>query len=211
MNGRSNESAITRFGKALLHLSALPGKYGSILILILVLVVMVSVLGAQMGWSDIAVWDRRLPLLGNHLNMTSIAELQWHLFSLLIMLSGAYALKEDRHIRVDIVSSRLKPRTRIWIDILGDVFLLIPFFALLAWYSLAFTQMSFNFGEQSNAGGLVDRYLIKAVLPLGSVLLVIAGVGRVIRNIGLLLSDQFEHLDSTVDGKAETNDRGAAS
>ena len=127
MNGRSTESAITRFGKALLDVSALPGKYGSILILILVLVVLVAVVGAQMGWSDLASWDRRLPLIGSHLNMTSIAELQWHLFSLLIMVSGAYALKEDRHIRVDIVSTRLKPRTRIWIDILGDLFLLIPF------------------------------------------------------------------------------------
>lgn len=190
MDGRSQQSAMVRLGNALLDISALPGRYGSILILMLVFVVMISVVGAQMGLSDLLVWERRIPLFGNHLNMTSISELQWHLFSLLIMLSGAYALRNDRHIRVDIMSSRFSYRTRLWVDLFGDLVFLIPFFAFLAWYSLAFTQMAYGFGEQSNAGGLVDRYLVKAVLPIGSVLLVVAGVGRVLRNVGLLLTGQ---------------------
>lgn len=198
MDGRSKQSAMVRLGNALLRLSALPGRYGSILILVLVFVVMVSVVGAQMGWSDITSWGPTVPLFGNHLSMTSISELQWHIFSLLIMLSGAYALAMDRHIRVDIVSGRFSARTRVWIDLIGDLVFLIPFFVLLAWYSLAFTQMSYGFAEQSNAGGLVDRYLVKAVLPLGSVLLILAGIGRVLRNIGLLLSGvpEADHIES---------------
>ena len=200
MDRRSQQSAMVRLGNALLDISALPGRYGSILILVLVLVVMVSVVGAQMGLSDLFAWERRVPLFGNHLNMTSIVELQWHLFSLLIMLSGAYALRNDRHIRVDVLSARFTSRTRLWVDLFGDIFLLIPFFALLAWYSLAFTQMAYGFGEQSNAGGLVDRYLVKAVLPLGSVLLVVAGVGRVLRNIGLLLTNKGGDAPSSSEG-----------
>lgn len=202
MDGRSQQSAMVRLGNALLDLSALPGRYGSILILVLVFVVMISVVGAQMGLSDITSWEARLPLFGNHLNMTSISELQWHIFSLLIMLSGAYALVKDRHIRVDVLSSRFKPRTRIWIDLVGDLVFLIPFFVLLAWYSLAFAQMSYGFGEQSNAGGLVDRYLVKAVLPLGSVLMTVAGIGRVLRNIGLLLTNVPEESQTKPEGAA---------
>ncbi|MFA7669968.1 MAG: hypothetical protein WCX93_11515, partial [Burkholderiaceae bacterium] len=79
MDRRSQQSAMVRLGNALLDISALPGRYGSILILVLVLVVMVSVVGAQMGLSDLFAWERRVPLFGNHLNMTSIVELQWHL------------------------------------------------------------------------------------------------------------------------------------
>ncbi|HWL29306.1 MAG TPA: TRAP transporter small permease subunit [Burkholderiaceae bacterium] len=179
---------MTRWGDALLKACALPGRYGSALILILVLVVLAAVIGAQFGLSDLASWTTPIPLFGNHLNMTSIGELQWHIFSLLVMLSGAYALKEDRHVRVDVWSVRFSDRTRLIVDILGDAFFLIPFFALLAWYSWAFMAMAYGFGEQSNAGGLVDRYLVKAVLPIGSVLILMAGVGRVLRNVGLLLS-----------------------
>ncbi|AEC21973.1 hypothetical protein PT7_3433 [Pusillimonas sp. T7-7] len=159
------------------------------MIFILVFVVLAAVIGAQLGLSELTSWENPIPLFGNHLNMTSIGELQWHIFALLVMLSGAYALKEDRHVRVDVWSARFSDRTRLIIDLLGDVFLLIPFFALLTWYSWAFMQMAYEFGEQSNAGGLVDRYLVKAALPLGSVLMLGAGLGRVLRNLGLLLSN----------------------
>ena len=105
----------------------------------------------------------------------------------MVMLSGAYALKEDRHIRVDVFSAQFSQRTRTLIDLFGDIFLLLPFFALLAWYSFIFTQTAYNFGEQSNAGGLVDRYLVKAVLPIGSVLIVGAAIGRILKNFGALM------------------------
>lgn len=188
MSRNASSAELTRIGNALLNISAAPGRYGSALILILVLVVVFSVVGAQLSLSELARWETPIPLFGNHLSMTGIAELQWHIFSLLVMLSGAYALKENRHIRVDVASAQFSTRTRIWVDLLGDLFFLLPFFAILGWYSLAFVETSFNFGEQSNAGGLVDRYLVKAVLPIGSVLMLVAGVGRILRNIGLLMA-----------------------
>lgn len=188
MDRRSHPGVITRWGDALLQACAFPGRYASALIFILIFVVLVTVIGAQFGLSDLAEWETRIPLFGTHLNMTSLGELQWHLFSLLIMLSGAYALQQDRHVRVDVLSARFSDRTRLYIDLFGDLFLLLPFFALLAWYSLSFAQTAYQFGEQSNAGGLVDRYLVKTVLPIGSVLMLGAGLGRVLRNLGLLLS-----------------------
>lgn len=186
MTERQGTNGLTSFGNALLSISAIPGRYGSALIFVLVFIVLAGVIGAKLGLSVLFSWNTPIPLFGDHLNMTSLAELQWHIFSLLVMISGAYAVKEDRHIRVDVLSSRFSWRTRLIVDIVGDLLLLLPFFAVLAWYGLAFTQMAYGFGEQSNAGGLVDRYLIKAVLPLGSVLMLVAGLGRVFRNIGLL-------------------------
>lgn len=180
-------AGITRLGNALMKLSALPGRYGSALIMVLVIIVVLSVIGAQFGLAVLFKWETFIPLFGNQLSMTSISELQWHVFSLLVMLAGAYTLVKNRHIRVDVVSMHFPWKVRVWIDVLGDLFFLIPFFALLAWYSISFVQTSFLFGEQSNAGGLVDRYLVKAVLPIGSILILIAGVGRILRNIGLLM------------------------
>lgn len=200
MSRYARSAGITRLGNALLNVSALPGRYGSALVLVLVVMVVLSVVGAQFSLGGLLRWETRIPLFGTHLNMTSIAELQWHVFSLLVMLAGAYALKENRHIRVDVMSASFSNRTRIWIDILGDLFFLLPFFAVLGWYSISFVQTAYNFGEQSNVGGLVDRYLVKAVLPIGSFLLLLAGVGRVLRNIGLLiegrLHDEIEGNES---------------
>ncbi|WP_299361190.1 TRAP transporter small permease subunit [uncultured Paracoccus sp.] len=168
--------------------SAAPGWASSILVLVLVIVVSLGVLGAWFGYSTVATWDTSVPLFGDRLTMTGIGELQWHIFALLIMLSAAYATTADRHVRVDVFSSSFSPRTRIIIDMVGDIVLLVPFFALLFWFSWSFAANAYQFGEQSNSGGLIDRYLVKAVLPIGSLLMLGAGIGRIVRNAGLLLS-----------------------
>lgn len=176
-----------RLGNALMNISALPGYYSAWLVPILGIIAVVGVLGAQQEINVLMTWDTRIPLLGERLSMTGLAELQWHILSLLVMLAGAYALREDSHIRVDLFSARFSARTQRLIDLIGDLFLLLPFFALLMWFSFKAAQNAFNFGEQSNSGGLIDRYLVKAVLPIGCGLLLLAGLGRSLRNLGLLL------------------------
>src|SRR5690606_7109279 len=136
--------------------SAKPGYFSAWLVPVLVIVAALSVTAAQFGLNVLFTWETPIPLFGQRLSMAGLAELQWHLLSLLIMLAGAYALKEDRHIRVDIFSARFSERTRKVIDIAGDLILLIPFFALLLWFSVSSVQTAFQFAEQSNSGGLVD-------------------------------------------------------
>jgi TRAP-type mannitol/chloroaromatic compound transport system permease small subunit len=76
--------------------------------------------------------------------------------------------------------------------VLGDVFLLLPFCAIIFWLSLGFVDMAFRSGEKSDYGGLTDRYLVKAVIPIGLALLFACGLGRIIRNIGFLLSGRAQ-------------------
>lgn len=187
MRKRSNARALAAFGEALMKISALPGLFGAWLLLALTLIVVLSVIGAQLGWSHLLSWNFSIPLFGDHLNMTGVAELQWHIFALVIMLAGSYTMSVDQHIRVDVVAMRFSNRTKIVIDLVGDIFLLLPFFGLLLWYSIDLVTMSYGFGEKSNSGGLIDRYLVKAVLPLGSALMLLCATGRIIRNIAWLL------------------------
>lgn len=181
---------LVRLGDALMRLSAWPGYLAAWLVPVLVIVAVLGVIGAQQDSNVLLSWHTRLPLLGDRLSLAGLAELQWHLLSVLIMLAAAYALREDSHIRVDLFSCRFSPRTRRIIDLIGDLCFLLPFFALLLWFSLKTAQTAFQFGEQSNSGGLVDRYLVKAVLPIGCGLLLVAGAGRILRNLGLLLDPQ---------------------
>lgn len=173
-----------------MKISAFPGMLGSVLVLVLVVVVVGAVIGAFYGVSDIASWDRSVPLFGTHFNMTGLTELQWHIFSLLIMLSAAWTFCEDGHVRVDVLSGHFSGRSKLIIDILGDLFLLLPFFGCLAWFSFKFAMTAYSFGEQSNSSGLIDRYLVKAVLPIGSGLMLCAGTGRILRNLGRLIDGE---------------------
>lgn len=178
---------LVRLGDALTAVGAWPGRLASWLTLAIVAAVLGAVLGSYLQLSELAAWGVRLPLLGSHLSLTGLAELQWHLFAVLVMLGGAYALRSDQHIRVDLVYGHLSPRWRWTIDLLGDVLFLIPFCAAMVWLSLGFVRMAYISGEQSDYGGLVDRYLIKAILPVGFALLAVSGAGRAIGNLGRLL------------------------
>lgn len=205
MRGCFGLRALTALAAVLMRISAAPGRLGAWIVFLLVLIVLFSVVGAQMSWSHLVSWDAHLPLFGEQLTMVGIAEFQWHLFALLIMLSGAYTLREEQHIRVDVISSHLSLRARTVIDLCGDIFLLLPFFGLLFWFSLDFVEMAYRFGEQSNSGGLVDRYLVKSVLPLGSGLLLVCGLGRILGNVAKLIDLSSKAFSSCTDSHNNTN------
>lgn len=192
MRKHSGLRTMAALGTALMRYSAVPGRLGAWIIFVLVLVVLFAVLGAQMSWSELGRWETALPLFGTHLNTTGVGELQWHLFALMVMLAGAYTMQQEQHIRVDVLSSRMSQRMRLAVDLCGDLLLLLPFFALLLWFSLDSVARAYQFAEQSNSGGLVDRYLIKAVLPLGSGLLLLCALGRILRNLAFFLAPTLQ-------------------
>lgn len=109
-------------------------------------------------------------------------EIQWHLYALGFLLGLSYAYEKDAHIRVDVVHERLRPRTRAWIELYGIALLLLPFVALILIYSIPFVLQSYRVGEVSQApGGLPYRWLMKAALPLGFFLLLLAVLSRLSR------------------------------
>ena len=111
-----------------------------------------------------------------------LEELQWHLYSLGFLLGLSYAYQADTHIRVDVLHERLQPKTQAWIELYGILLFMLPFIALVLIYSVGFVQSSFALAEVSpSPGGLPFRWLIKACLPLGFVLLLLAVVSRLIR------------------------------
>ena len=120
-------------------------------------------------------------------------ELQWHLYSVGFLLGLSYAYQADAHIRVDVIHERLGPRMQAWIELYGIFLFMLPFVAMIIFYSLPFVASSFALSEISpSPGGLPLRWLIKAFLPLGFVLLLLAVISRLIRvwTYLFLLEDQ---------------------
>jgi TRAP-type mannitol/chloroaromatic compound transport system permease small subunit len=109
-------------------------------------------------------------------------ELEWHLFSLIFLIGASYTLKHDGHVRVDVFYARLSPRGQAWINLLGSLLLLMPFCLIMIETSLGYVEKSFLIGEGSpDPGGLPARYLIKAAIPLGFVLLLLQAIAEALR------------------------------
>lgn len=92
--------------------------------------------------------------------------------------AAAYTLKENEHIRIDIIYGMWRRRTQHWIDLIGHVFFLMPFVTLMIVYLYPWVLRSIRSGELStNAGGLV-LWPAKLLLLLGFVLLFFQGISR---------------------------------
>ena len=114
-------------------------------------------------------------------------ETQWHLYAVGFLGALAYCVKNDSHIRVDVLSERFSPRMRAWIDLYGILLLGLPFCALILYFSVPFVVDSYSSGEISaSPGGLPGRFLIKSALPVGFLMLALAFLARLMR-VGRLL------------------------
>ena len=117
-------------------------------------------------------------------------EVQWYMFAGIVMLGGAYTLKANEHIRIDLLYGRLSPRGRAWLDVLGTLFLFLPVVVLLTWLSWRFFTQSWLSGEASNNVGGLPLWPAKMLLPIGFGLLLLQGLGEMVKRFGFLLSVQ---------------------
>jgi len=121
---------------------------------------------------------------GFNLSSNLYLELQWYLFSLIFLLGAAYTLRQDSHVRVDVLYGRLKPRAKAWIDLLGSLFFLIPFCVFAFWSALPSVINSWTVREGSpDPGGLPARYLIKFSITIGVALLLLQALATVAESI----------------------------
>jgi TRAP-type mannitol/chloroaromatic compound transport system permease small subunit len=113
-------------------------------------------------------------------------EAQWYLFSVVFLLGAAYALKENAHVRVDVLYGRLGIRGRAWIDLLGTSLFLIPFSVLMLWASWPSVAASWRVRELSPDPGGLPRYPIKALILVAFVLLLLQGISELLKRIAIL-------------------------
>jgi TRAP-type mannitol/chloroaromatic compound transport system permease small subunit len=87
---------------------------------------------------------------------------------------------------VDLLHAMYSPRGRLWLDILGILFFLLPATLLIAWMGWGFFMTAFTSGEtSSNAGGLV-LWPVKLLMPAGFLLLALQGISELIKRVAAL-------------------------
>ena len=113
------------------------------------------------------------------LNSSSVAfqELEWHFHGALFLLCLGFTYMEDAHVRVDLFRERFSHKTKRLIEVLGCLFFLIPYCAVVIYFGIEFTKASYLSQEMSaTADGLSNRFIIKSFLPIGFLLLGLAAI-----------------------------------
>lgn len=129
-------------------------------------------------------------VLARYLFQTSYVwfdELLWHFFGLGFLLAIAHTLKEDGHVRVDILYNKFNPKVKAWVEICGIVFFMFPICYIIIRYGYSYSYASFQISEISDSpNGMPYRWVIKGAIPFGFVLLALQGFSHIIKQVFIL-------------------------
>jgi len=124
-----------------------------------------------------------------HSGSIALQELEWHLFDFVILLGIPYALKEGAHVRVDIFYASFSLRIKAMVDLFSQIFLILPFAALVIYMGYDFVLQSFiQLEGSSDPGGLPYRFIVKSLMILSFALLILQSLSESIKRIRILRS-----------------------
>jgi TRAP-type mannitol/chloroaromatic compound transport system permease small subunit len=133
----------------------------------------------------------------------SFLEIQWYLFSAVFLFLAGYTLLHNEHVRIDIVTGRMSPRVRAWIDIFGTLFFLLPMaFTIMVLSWPIFVDAYERHEVSTNAGGLII-WPARLLVPVGFFLLIVQGLSELIKRIaflrGLIRDPSEKHVEKTAE------------
>ena len=115
-----------------------------------------------------------------------VHEASFLLLGMQYMLAGAFALLHGAHVRVDVVYVKLPERGRVGMDIFTSVFF-FAFALALATTSWVFFIDSYEMGEVTMETWGIQYWPVKGMMLLGSVLILLVGLSKFIKDILLFI------------------------
>jgi TRAP-type mannitol/chloroaromatic compound transport system permease small subunit len=116
-----------------------------------------------------------------------VHESMFLMYGMQYMLCGAYAYREDQHVRVDVFYVKLSPRGRAIADIITSVFFFI-FILTMTWTGARFALDAINNGEVSFTEWGIQYWPVKLMLPIGAALMALQGLSKLIKDIVFVTS-----------------------
>jgi TRAP-type mannitol/chloroaromatic compound transport system permease small subunit len=111
-------------------------------------------------------------------------DMSYILYGGLFIMSGAYALSRNAHVRGDVVFRLLKPRVQATIELILYIIFFYPGVTSLIVAGYGYAHDSFGYKEVSvNSPVGVPIWQLKALIPLAGTMLFIQGIAQVIRCI----------------------------
>ena len=115
-----------------------------------------------------------------------VHEASFLLFGMQYLLAGAFALLHGAHVRVDVVYNFLPVRGRIGMDIFTSMFFFMFAIALMI-TSWTFFQNSYSMDERTVETWGIQYWPVKGVMLLGALLLFLAGLSKLIKDIAMFI------------------------
>ena len=143
-------------------------------ILTMMIAVVIQVIASRAGLTTVVAFDSTWPLFGNAITLNSLSDFQWYLLAAVALLPAGIVWLRDRHVRVDFAYCRFGAQGKAAVDLGGLIVFALPFLVLIIPYAWEATLQSLARGEKSPNGGLIDRYLVRSMLPIGLGLLLLA-------------------------------------
>jgi len=120
-------------------------------------------------------------VIGYNLSSNRLIEAQWYLFDLIFLFGLGWTLQRESHVRVDILQTRWNEKRKAKFELIGTLFLLIPFALGVTLISIEPMMNSWLIGELSPDPNGLPRYWVKTFIPVGFLLLTLQGISQAIK------------------------------
>ena len=113
------------------------------------------------------------------------------LHAYIFMMGSGYTYLSNEHVRIDVFYRGASVKYKSIVDILGNLFLLIPFIFVIWKFSFPFIARSWSMNEVSReVGGLPALYILKSAILVFCILLFIQSLSNIIKSIINLTSKE---------------------
>jgi TRAP-type mannitol/chloroaromatic compound transport system permease small subunit len=104
------------------------------------------------------------------------------MYGTLFMMTGAYTLAQNGHVRGDFLYGSMRPRTQAWLDLMLYIAFFLPGITALVYAGWTFAYASWIIHEHvsDTANGPVV-YPFKAIIPIAGALVLLQGIAEIIR------------------------------
>jgi TRAP-type mannitol/chloroaromatic compound transport system permease small subunit len=166
--------AFVRVADRISHVS---GMLAAVLVIVLVVLMLYDVL-LRYAFNAPTTW-------GNDLNA--------FLMGGSFVLSIAYAMSTDAHVRVDLLyNERTRPRLA-YVDLIGLTLIVLPAVVIISWGLLIHLQDGIRTGERTGSGGWNPVvWPFRAVMLIGFVIFAIQIVAEIVKRIAAISGRPFD-------------------
>ena len=152
----------------------------------------------------------------------AMQEMEWHLFSIIILVGISFTLNEDvnGHVRVDIIYDKLSYKRKAMINMVGSLLFILPLALVIGFDSIGNAREAFDMMEQSgDPGGLPYRWIVKTLIPVSFFILAISSLGYFVKNLNVyrgdeklpahLLTNEIEEIKASLQTQTKTQEKNS--
>jgi TRAP-type mannitol/chloroaromatic compound transport system permease small subunit len=139
-------------------------------------------------WAVIAVFTYYYEVVARYVFNSPtnwVHESMFLMFGMQYMIAGAYAYRDETHVRVDILYSQLSRRGRAICDVITSVFFFI-FVGTMLVTGWTFAHDAVALRESSFTEWGIQYWPVKLTIPIGAALLLLQGFARLTRDIAIV-------------------------